>query len=273
MARFITNQEKLLSEILGTSIPHSKQLDFLVGYFYFSGFYGIYKEIKEKNLRILVGMEADVTVNHLIREWIDIDNGKSDFYQSIQKIQKRYKENVKRIINEADMTDSKEGEDSFKFFLEKLNNGTLEVKKTREPAHAKMYVFTNSEEHSEGGDYLGKVIVGSSNLSFQGLQGRTEINATFRDYPDYAEASEIFNKLWKKAVPLVDASTKDDFFETVIKHTWLEKFPSPYLMYVRVLHEYFNKETESIKTPAGLTHTGDLQYMNLEYQTDAIKEG
>jgi superfamily II DNA or RNA helicase len=39
------------------------------------------------------------------------------------------------------------------------------------------------------------------------------------------------------------------------------------------LHEYFNKETESIKTPAGLTHTGDLQYMNLEYQTDAIKEG
>jgi hypothetical protein len=48
MARFITNQDKLLSELLETYIPHSKQLDFLIGYFYFSGFFRIYKEIGER---------------------------------------------------------------------------------------------------------------------------------------------------------------------------------------------------------------------------------
>ena len=273
MARFITNQDKLLSELLGTSIPHSKQLDFLVGYFYFSGFYSIYKEIKERKLRILVGMEADVTVHNAVREWVEQESGKPNSSRSIEKIQQWYLENTKNIINKADIVDTKEGEDSFRFFVEKLNNGTLEARKTKEPAHAKLYVFTNTEAHSEGGTYPGKVIIGSSNLSFQGLQGRTEINATLRDPPDYIEASDIFNKLWDEAIPLVDSSTKEEFLETVIKHTWLEKCPSPYLMYVRVLHEYFNKNTEAIKTPAGLTHTGDVQYMNLAYQTDAIKEG
>jgi len=43
LPRFITNQGKLLAEILETYIPHSKQLGSLVGYF-FSGFYGVYKE-------------------------------------------------------------------------------------------------------------------------------------------------------------------------------------------------------------------------------------
>jgi superfamily II DNA or RNA helicase len=273
VARFITNQEKLLSELLGTYIPHSKQLDFLVGYFYFSGFHRIYRAIGERPLRILVGMEADVTVHHAIREYAEAYGSNTEGGLSNLKIRQAYYESAKNIINQADITDTKEGEASFKFFIEKLKNGTLEVRKTKDPAHAKMYLFTNTDEHSEGGEYPGKVIIGSSNLSFQGLQGRTEVNATLRDNADYAEAEAIFDKLWSDAIPLVDQSTKDDFFETVVKHTWVDKYPAPYLMYVRVLHEYFKKNREALKTPAELTHTGDVQYMNLAYQTDAISEG
>jgi hypothetical protein len=66
-----------------------------------------------------------------------------------------------------------------------------------------MYVFTNSDEHSEGGHYPGKVIMGSSNLSFQSPQGRTEVNATFRDESDYNEAAGIFSKLWNNAAILI----------------------------------------------------------------------
>ncbi|MDR0472165.1 MAG: phospholipase D-like domain-containing protein, partial [Treponema sp.] len=273
MPRFITNQNTLMSELLNNFIPQCRQLNFLVGYFYFSGFTNIYKELKDKHLRILVGMEADVTVHHRIREWIENSPNPAASGQSILGIQQQYRETTRKIINEADIVDSKDGEESFRFFLEKLNNGTLEVRKTKEPAHAKMYIFVNADTHTEGGHYPGKAIVGSSNLSFQGLHGRTEVNATFREESDYTEASAIFNDLWKEAIPLVDQSTKDDFLETVIKHTWLEKIPSPYLMYIRVLHEYFHKETGVVKTPAGLTHTGDSQYMNLAYQTDAISEG
>jgi superfamily II DNA or RNA helicase len=271
MNRFITNQDQLLKDLLETYIPGSKQLDFLVGYFYFSGFYSIYKEIADRKLRILVGMEADVTVSHVIREFADMDqDGKTP---SNLKIRQVFYETTKKIINQADMIDTKEGEDAFKFFVEKLKNGTLEVRKTKEPAHAKMYVFTNNDEHNEGGHYPGKVIIGSSNLSFQGLRGRIEVNATLRDGSDYVEAEEIFNKLWNDAIPLVDQTTKDDFLETVVKHTWIDKTPLPYLMYIRVLHEYFKTNTETIKTPAALTRSNDAQYMNLAYQTDAISEG
>jgi superfamily II DNA or RNA helicase len=271
VVRFITNQGDLLAELLKTYIPNSKQLDFLTGYFYFSGFYSIYKEIAERNLRILVGMEADLTVSHIIREYADM--GQDGKTPSNLKIRQTYYETIKKIINQADITDTKEGEDAFRFFVEKLNNGTLEVRKTREPVHAKLYVFTNNEEHNEGGHYPGKVIIGSSNLSFQGLQGRTEVNATLRDSPDYAEAEDIFNKLWDNAIPLADQSTKDDFLETVVKHTWVGTYPAPYLMYARVLHEYFKDSAETIKTPAALTHTNDVQYMDLAYQTDAISDG
>jgi superfamily II DNA or RNA helicase len=242
-----------------------------VGYFCFSGFYSIYKEIAERKLRVLVGMEADVTVSHIVREFADmVPDGAPP---ANLKIRQAFYETTKKIINQADITDTKEGEDTFRFFVEKLKNGTLEVRKTKEPAHAKMYVFTNNDEHSEGGHYPGKVIIGSSNLSFQGLQGRTEVNATLRDSSDYTEAEEIFNKLWNDAAPLADQATKDDFLENVAKHTWVDRYPIPYLMYLRVLHQCFKDNTETIKTPAALTHTNDVQYMNLAYQTDAISEG
>jgi superfamily II DNA or RNA helicase len=216
-------------------------------------------------------MEADVTVQHAVREYAD--TLQDNTAPSNLKIRQTFYETTQKIINQADIVDTKEGADAFRFFIEKLKNETLEVRKTKEPAHAKMYVFTNNNEHSEGGHYPGKVIMGSSNLSFQGLRGRTEVNATFRDESDYNEAVEIFNKLWNNAIPLVDQSSKDDFLKIVVEHTWVNKYPLPYLMYVRVLHEYFKTYSETIKKPAELTHTNDVQYMNLAYQTDAISEG
>jgi hypothetical protein len=68
------NQETFLSDLLKTYIPHSKQLDFLVGYFYFSGFERIYEKINGRKMRILVGMEADVDAYGCIRESVAIDS-------------------------------------------------------------------------------------------------------------------------------------------------------------------------------------------------------
>ncbi|MDR2748038.1 MAG: phospholipase D-like domain-containing protein [Treponema sp.] len=178
MPRFITSQNDLLLELLKTYIPNSKQLDFLVGCFYFSGFYSIYRKIAGRDLRIPVGMEADVTVQHAIREYADtVPNSAAASYL---KTRQAFHETTKKIINQADIAGTKEGEGAFRFFVAKLKNGTLEVRKAKDFAHAKMYVFTNSDDHSEGGHYPGKVIMGSSNLSFQELQGHIEVNATFR---------------------------------------------------------------------------------------------
>jgi superfamily II DNA or RNA helicase len=274
LSRFITNQIELLKDLLNIYIPASKKLDFLVGYFYFSGFLSIYRSISDKKLRILVGMDADVDVHNCIHESALSEGERALTNMSKLKVRRAYYESLKKIISKADSLDTKEHEQAFLFFIEKIRNGTLEVRKTKNPNHAKMYVFTSDDEHSMGGHEPGRVLVGSSNLSFQGLQGRTEINVKLGgpDSADYEDAEKIFNSLWEEGTPLVDESSKADFFEQVIKHTWLEKYPAPYLMYVRVLYEYFKVTNEEIKTPAGLTHNNDTQYMNLAYQTDAIRD-
>ncbi|MDR0786230.1 MAG: hypothetical protein LBE74_10215, partial [Treponema sp.] len=93
MARFITNQNQLLKDLLETYIPGSRQLDFLVGFFYFSGFTRIYNEIGGRYLRILVGMEADVDVHHAIWETVALDGGQTR-EQSHLKIRQRYYESL-----------------------------------------------------------------------------------------------------------------------------------------------------------------------------------
>jgi hypothetical protein len=118
VGRFITNQNDLLSELLKTYIPNSKQLDFLVGYFYFSSFYAIYKEIEDRYVRILAGMEADVTISHIVREYADITQTVTG--TSNQKIRQGYYDIVKKIINQADIVDTREGEASIKFFVRSL---------------------------------------------------------------------------------------------------------------------------------------------------------
>ena len=59
------NFESEIKKIVNDIIPGCKNLYFHVGYFYFSGFSLIAKSIENKNIKILVGMEADQTVTEL----------------------------------------------------------------------------------------------------------------------------------------------------------------------------------------------------------------
>ena len=56
---FITNSgEKSLSKILNGILPKSEALDFLVGYFYFSGINEIQESLGDKKMRILAQLAA-----------------------------------------------------------------------------------------------------------------------------------------------------------------------------------------------------------------------
>jgi len=57
--QFITNQDRLLSDVVNNVLPSSEKLYFLVGYFYFSGFEEIYKNVTDKEIKILVGLEIE----------------------------------------------------------------------------------------------------------------------------------------------------------------------------------------------------------------------
>ncbi len=263
--QFITNKELILSDIINSILPKCDNAYFLVGYFYFSGFAELCEKLKDVNLKVLVGLEVERNIVNGIKEVENFTTSnksrgqlREDFYKSIVD-----------IYNNTDFFDSEEQIEKFKLFLEKLENGTLEIRKTTDPNHAKLYLFQNREEESICGTFPGTMITGSSNLSVTGLKNRLELNVILRDKPSYVEGKDVFDELWETAVAVVDEEHIADFKEKVIKHIWFEKLYSPYAMYIRVLHEYFNiSSDENILTPSDIT---DGVYSNLKYQTDAVQ--
>ena len=262
---FYTNQDKSLSEIINGILPKSSSVDILVGYFYFSGYKAVSDKLVDKKVRILVGLDVDTTISKNVNE---IENFKQTL-QSRSQIKENYFNKLVDLFNNTDILDSKLKLDQFKAFLNKIYNGTLEIRKTLDPCHAKMYIFSYNDKSNEAGEEPGSVITGSSNLSYQGLEGRIEINARFTDKKVYADAMHIFEQLWQSSVNIVDSSNISEWNEKVIEHIWYEKIYSPYLLFIRVLHEFFNiPAKDNLLMPYDIT---EGRYHNLRYQTDAVQ--
>jgi len=262
----ITNQDKFLREVINRILPGSQNLFFLVGYFYFSGFKELYENLRDKNLKILVGMDIEPDIQNKIKEFQLIEKVE----RSRGSVRDAFYRSLVRLCNDTDFFDSKEKEAAFRLYLEKIKNGTLEVKKTLQPHHAKMYLFENKDTHSQGGEFPGTVITGSSNLSLAGLKERAEVNVVLRDAGAYIEGRELFDSLWKAAVDIAGPGNWPVFEEDVIKKIWLDNDTAfkPFWLYVRVLDELFSaKKEQHLKYPAEISRQ---RYFNLKYQIDAI---
>ncbi|NLM00256.1 MAG: helicase [Treponema sp.] len=273
-SKFLTNtsEKTSLAERIKALTKASSRLDFLVGYFFFSGFCEIRKDLIDKPLRILIGMDAQVDINNCIVEYTTNRENRQNFDSKLA-IRNNYFKNLKNIINKADIIDTAEFEKSYKVFLEKLENGTLEVRKTRDPNHAKMYLFYMPPEKTNSGLDESKLIVGSSNFSIQGFKARNEINIYLLDAHDFNDGSKIFENLWEESIELINRENKDEFKKEVIGKIWPGVVPSPYLIYVRVLYEFFKETDEYIKTPKEITRDKMNEFFDVSYQVDAIREG
>jgi superfamily II DNA or RNA helicase len=262
---FITNKEKFLSDIINGILPKTDAVDILVGYFYYSGYVQLSENLKNKTIRILVGLDVEVQITKHICE---IENFKQKL-PSRSNIKEEYYKQFVKIFNDTDFLDTAEKLEQFKMFYGKIVDGSLEIRKTLEPCHSKMYLFAYNDQMNEGGELPGVVITGSSNLSYQGLTGRLELNARFDDKRDYEEGSKIFEELWKDSVVIVNKENIDGWNNKVMTRIWYDKIYSPYLLYIRVLKEFFDIPTkENLITPYDIT---DGKYSNLKYQTDAVQ--
>ncbi|MBP7780916.1 MAG: helicase [Paludibacteraceae bacterium] len=262
---FITNKDKFLSDIINGILPKTNAVDILVGYFYYSGYVQLSDNLKSKNIRILVGLDVDLQITNHIRE---VENFKQS-NQSHSYLKEEYYKQFVKVFNDTDFMDTEEKQNQFKMFYGKILDGSLEIRKTNEPCHSKMYLFSYNDQMNEGGELPGVVITGSSNLSYQGLTGRLELNARFDSKADYEEGKNIFDELWEQSVVIVDKTNLDNWENKVMTHIWYENMYSPYLMFIRVLHEYFTIPTmKNLVTPYDMT---DGKYANLKYQTDAVQ--
>lgn len=264
-SNFITNKEKFLSDIINGILPKTNIVDILVGYFYFSGYIQLSENLKDKQIRILVGLDIDLHISKHIREVEAIRNK----FISRKIIKEEYYKEFVRIFNDSDFLDTAEKLKQFKMFYGKILDGSLEIRKTSKPCHSKMYLFAYNDLMNEGGELPGVLITGSSNLSYQGLEGQLELNARFNDKQDYEEGKRIFDELWESSVVVASKDNLDEWNNKVMAHIWYDKIYSPYLMYVRVLKEYFNIPTsDNLLTPYDIT---EGKYSNLRYQTDAVQ--
>lgn len=269
MSHFIQNTgENSLANIINGLLPSkTKAMDFLVGYFYFSGLQEIYQNLEDKPMRILVGLDMD---HELLNRTSEFDFFVQNQRPSSNKdIRDNFYASLVNLFNQTNYFENESQAEAFKIYYEKIKNGTLEIKKTLDPNHAKMYIFAYKDEFAEDGETPGTVITGSSNFTYSGLRSNSEINVRFHSAPEFREAKEIFNRLWETATVIADKDHIEDFEEGVIKHIWYEKTPSPYLLYLRVLYEYFHlDESNHILTPSEITY-GDFK--DLKYQEDAIR--
>ena len=105
-----------LSSKLKSILPNCDKIDALVGYFYFSGFKDLHNELKDKQMRILVGMDLDKNVIVRLSSIKDLNLDSHIVDTSITTrsgVHEDYIENFSHIFNDTDYFDNTETEESY----------------------------------------------------------------------------------------------------------------------------------------------------------------
>ncbi|MCL5420308.1 MAG: phospholipase D-like domain-containing protein [Candidatus Parvarchaeota archaeon] len=253
---FITNEKgETLLKRFSDLVKNTSLFDCLVGYFYTSGFYSLYKSLETtEKIRVLIGISTDKKTFEIIEE------ARNPLLLSSKEIKDEFS---RKIVDEmADSKDTADVEEGVKKFIEWLKSDKLEIKAfPTENLHAKLYIMT----FKEGNIDFGRVITGSSNFTEAGLRDNLEFNVELKNRSDYEFSIGKFNELWKNAI---DISEK--YVETIKKHTWLNDEISPYHLYLKFLYEYLKEKINIDKQE--LDNNAPKNIMDLEYQKDAVRD-
>lgn len=276
----IDNQTQTMHQALINALSTSDSIDIEVGYFYFSGFELLAKELKDKKVRILVGKQIDpdavpkiIAMQQKTGKSVDFDRFQpQDTYSSRSEQKSDYFKGFTRLFNETQVFDDPKSQEAYKIFEQKIIDGTLQIKLTNTDEHGKIYLVHNATEFNQGGDFPGTRFLGSSNLTYNGLIEQGELNDSSRDKQVFLDGCAKFESMWKDAQNIDIATPENnEEFKDVVKKLWINAVVQPYLMYIRVLHELFGKDRNTdIESPGKIT---DESFVDLEYQLDAIRMG
>lgn len=254
----ITNQEQFLDEVINKILPSTEKASFLVWFFYFSWFQQIYKNLVDKKVSILIGMDVEQTIRDL----------KFKFTAPSGVSTKETINNFKDLVNKTDIFENWESLEAMEIFIKKIQDWSLEIKQTLNPNHAKIYLFQHADIFSQWWIFPGTVITWSGNLTYSWLHGQWEFNIVLRDPEWFNSTLSYFDQIREnESVPLTTWWEQDAVVKMLKNETRL-KLSEPYYCYMRLLSEYF-KENQDISYPSDIT---DSHFQDLEYQTDAIKK-
>jgi len=263
-------------EALKSALKGASAVDIHVAYFYFSGFSALANELKNIKMRISVGSYIDpACVPAIINRSKHEDNFDLAQFQPREYISSRelkkemYIKSLADLVNKTSLFDPTSNKKALKIFVDKLQNGTLEIKMSKLIEHGKMYIV----HKATADNFKGVAFLGSSNFTYNGLIGQGELNKSETDPKSYDEFCEKFEALWNDSEN-INIATKDtarEFISKIKSELCFYKTPTPHEVYIRILDELFAiNEEKVIRTPNQIAGS---DYTDLIYQIDAIREG
>lgn len=272
---FITNaQSRTLKKRLEELIQHSKELKFLVGFFYFSGWQELYKCLKTRDdliIKLLVGLDVDRNLSQVF----EIEKDGQELTNN--ELAERFFGSLHLALNDEAL-DNQEFYEQVSYFLALLQDGRLKIKKTLEPNHAKLYLFqvkdelrTLFESVADEQQTVGKFITGSSNLTRAGILAQNEFNVEISDY-GWKEAEAYFDELWQNAVPITDISKRKDDLTRFVRNKTQVAEVTPFEAYALVLKSYLDLAEQKSLKPHVKRLLEEKGYKDYQYQTDAVNQ-
>lgn len=264
---FITNSSKevSLAKRMGELFGHSSQLDMLVGFFYFSGV-KVMSDALESNdqlrLRVLVGMDAEAAFRQLV-EVVATDPAGTN-----EQVRAKYYASLQKIMSN-EIIDTEAFHKRIDIFIRLLEENRLEMRKTREPNHAKLYIFSMNDESRSLKEKV--FITGSSNFSEPGLSLRNEFNVEVSDYGT-AEAQAYFDELWEDSVPLTDTEEQRDRLIAILRDQSVAACITPFEAYYLVLKNYLDHQKSQLRETQLEKILQEAHFTKYRYQVDAVAQ-
>lgn len=247
-------------------IDNIREICILTAYCYYKVFFHIIENEKARSIflnakvKIIIGMRMYEELTKLYLAYNEDD-----------KIENRT-EVIEEIINNFKKYTKSEAQkeecfEIIKLFEEKCKNGTLEIRKSEEDTHSKLYLFKYDEKSKKS-----EFVIGSSNFTHFGIRERKELNIRGQD--GFNELYNYFEEEWNKAHEILNNKNEEEFFRNIIKPTNEDKKDKdnlvlPYKIFLKVIYEYF----EFINREELLCSPADYGYRDYKYQIDAIKSG
>jgi len=265
-SNFFTNEgnNTLYNKFAGV-FKHMQNIEYfksVIGYFRASGYFAIRKHFPDDlKVKIIAGINVDPFIALAQKKGLlfnlNAKDTKESFIESIQddilnaKYGKAIEEGILQLINDI---------------VEKR----IEIRAhNSKKLHSKFYIFLspNFNEHNPNG----MVIMGSSNLSAQGLgledvEHNYEMNVQLNDFQNVDFANKEFEKLWEQSTAILPVDAP-----SLIKKTYLEINPTPFELFVKFLIEFFGKNIEY--DPDSISDIPLKKFKKLSYQIDAVNQG
>lgn len=266
---FIANKspQKTLSGRLNNIIKFSTELRWLVGFFYFSGWKEVYQNLKDNpdvKIKLLVGLQVGNHLQNIFEHDVqDLDLSSDEYFNDFMTSMGFAVNNVQQ--------DTKEFYEQIHFFLDMIHQERLIIKKTKEPNHAKLYLFEMNEEERSKHNFDGYLITGSSNLTRNGLHGQQEFNVEIKDY-GYEEAVAYFEELWELAIPITDIEQRKQHLINFIIHRSQAALVKPFEAYALILKTYLDLQKQKKLKPQVENLLEENGFNKFSYQLDAVNQ-